>query len=277
MLQNGILQKRRCKPLDTLNQIRKRIDTYDRELIQLFEKRMEEVLQVLSFKKEHKMPIFQKEREEQVLKKAAENIQNPLFEAEAREFFEAIMRISRKLQAKLLFPYNIVLIGFMGAGKSAVGKELSLLLEMEMIDIDAYIEREIQMTIADLFERYGEDYFRDREEEAVEKISKKKNCIISCGGGVVLREKNIANLKKSGKVIFLEAKAETIYSRIHDDTTRPLLKGHMTVEGIQKKLEQRESYYQRAADFVISTDHRTEKEIAQEIISLLCEESFAVK
>lgn len=271
------MQKRRCDPLDALNQIRKKIDAYDQELVQLFEKRMEAVLQVLSLKKEYKMPIFQKEREEQVLKKAAENIQNPLFEAEAREFFETIMRISRKLQARILFPYNIVLIGFMGAGKSAVGKELSLLLEMELIDIDAYIEKEMKMTISDLFERYGEAYFRDREEEAVERISKRKNCIISCGGGVVLREKNIANLKKSGKVIFLEAKAETIYSRIQGDTTRPLLKGNMTIAAIQEKLKQRESHYQRAADFTVSTDHKTEREIAQEIIALLCEASPAVE
>ncbi len=256
--------------MDELNKLRKQIDYYDQELIDIFEKRMKIVLEIMSYKKAQKMPIFQEDREKQMLEKASENISNKSFEPEVQDFFKSIIKISRKLQSRHLFNYNIILIGFMGSGKSSIGKELSRLLEMEWIDTDVLIEKKMNMSINSIFEKYGEDFFRHKEEEVIQRLCCKNNKIISCGGGVVLRKENVENLRKSGKIIFLQAKPETIYQRIKNDTTRPLLKGRMTQTYIEKKLKQRNEYYRNSADFVINTDSKTKTEIAREIIVLLC-------
>ena len=121
---------------------------------------------------------------------------------------------------------NVILIGFMGSGKTTVGLRLSYRLRQSVIDMDKEIEREEKRTISDIFAVEGETYFRERETACLQKLIRTvSNQIISAGGGLPLREENRKLLRRLGKVFYLRADAETIYERLKGDTTRPLLQG----------------------------------------------------
>ena len=128
--------------------------------------------------------------------------------------------------------FNIFLIGFMGAGKSTIARNLQKELGMELVEMDERIVKEQGMSINDIFKTKGEDGFRDIESQLVIDLGKQDKAIVSCGGGVVIRPENVKNMKKSGKIIYLTAKPETILDRVKDSTQRPLLNGHMNVEYI---------------------------------------------
>ncbi len=162
---------------------------------------------------------------------------------------------------------NIVLCGMMGVGKTSVGKKLEWLSKRVCVDTDELIVQK-HGKIADIFERYGEEYFRNLETETAEKLSKRDNLIISTGGGLVMREKNVELLKKKGKIFFLRATLDTLLSRVTVNDSRPLLK-----ENAENKLRQlistRTPVYEAAADYIIDTDNRSVADIAQEILSLM--------
>ncbi|MBI5207500.1 MAG: shikimate kinase, partial [Candidatus Firestonebacteria bacterium] len=110
---------------------------------------------------------------------------------------------------------NIILIGFMGTGKSSIGKLLAKKKNKQFVDIDEEIEKSENLSITEIFNNYGEDYFRDLESKYLQRIiEQKKDCVIACGGGVVLKEKNINLLKKNSVVILLSAETEVIYNII---------------------------------------------------------------
>ena len=111
--------------------------------------------------------------------------------------FERIIRNSKRIQARTLFPYNIVLIGFMGAGKSTVSDYLSTMFAMEIVEMDQVIADREEMSIPDIFSTYGEEYFRDLETDLLIEMQSRKNTIISCGGGAALRERNVCLLYTS--------------------------------------------------------------------------------
>lgn len=161
---------------------------------------------------------------------------------------------------------NIVLIGFMGTGKSTVAKTLGKMFQMKIVEMDQEIVSQEDMTIPEIFSKHGEEYFRNCETRLLMDLQKKENVIISCGGGTPLRECNVIEMKKNGKVILLTAKPETIWARIKDNTDRPLLKGNMNVEYIKAMMEQRREKYFAAADVIVETDGKKIKEICQEII-----------
>ncbi|WZL73137.1 chorismate mutase [Clostridiaceae bacterium 35-E11] len=255
-----------AKKLNELEKLRQEIDIWDKKLVETFEERMKVVLKILAYKKKHGLPIFHDQREEQVLQKVAHHLQNKDFADEIQTLYREIMGISRKLQSKHLLPFNIVLIGFMGSGKSTIGRILSQQLAIELLDTDQLIEKKINMTIKDIFEKHGEGYFRQVERNMIKALGQEEHKIIACGGGVVLNKENIRDLKNKGKIILLEASAETIYHRLQEDTTRPLLEGHMTKSHITSMLQDRNLYYQEAADIVIHTDGKDTKEIGEEII-----------
>jgi shikimate kinase len=160
---------------------------------------------------------------------------------------------------------NIVLTGFMGTGKTKVGKELSRLLNMKLIDADTEIEKAEKMTINEIFKQYGESRFREVESEMVKKLSEYKNSIISTGGGVVLRQENIDALKKNGIIICLMAKPETILKRTCNNNDRPLLQVENPIERIKELLNFRKPFYEKA-DIIINTEEKTPLQIAEEII-----------
>jgi shikimate kinase len=168
-----------------------------------------------------------------------------------------------------IIDYNILLIGFMGSGKSTVSNELSKLLNMREIDMDQYIEEKEGQTIKEMFEKEGEEYFRDRETQAIYDLKEQKGIIISCGGGAVLRPENVKVMKQQGKIILLTATPETILERVKNNTHRPILNGNMNVEFIQALMDKRADKYKMAADITIRTDHKTVKEICNELIEAL--------
>ena len=161
---------------------------------------------------------------------------------------------------------NIVLTGFMGAGKSAVGRRLKEQTGMEMVDTDDIIERDAGMAISEIFEKFGEPHFRELEKKAVEEASELENHIIVTGGGVVLKEENINNLKKDGKIIYLHAPAEILFERIKDETHRPLLQVDDPLGKIKELLEFRAPFYANN-DFLIETSKMSVDEVAQEVIN----------
>lgn len=162
---------------------------------------------------------------------------------------------------------SIVLIGFMGSGKTTVGIKLSYKMRMVVEDTDKMIECKKDMSISDIFASQGESAFRDMETELLKELSEKKTCnIYSVGGGTPIREENRALLKKIGNVVFLRIKPETVFKRLQNDTSRPLLQGDNPMEKIQNLMEQRKSYYEDAADVIIDVDDKSTDEIVNEIV-----------
>ena len=141
---------------------------------------------------------------------------------------------------------NIVLVGFMGTGKTSVGKRLAERLEMPMIDTDDIITEGSGMDIPDIFARYGEAHFRDLESAAVCKAANLEGHVISTGGGVVLRESNLDVLKRNGVVFCLTATPEEIWRRVGSETHRPLLQGPNPLEKIEQMLIDRRPFYAHA-------------------------------
>lgn len=165
--------------------------------------------------------------------------------------------------------YNIMLIGFMGVGKSTISARLKELLPVEYVEMDALIAGKAGMTIADIFERYGEEYFRDLETGMIKELGNQKNLLVSCGGGAVLRDENVRLMKEGGKIVLLTASPETIYERVKDSKERPILNADMSVSHIEELMERRREKYERAADLVVSTDGKNVDEICMEVISML--------
>ena len=161
---------------------------------------------------------------------------------------------------------NIFLIGFMGAGKSSIAKELSKKLQMNIVEMDQRIVQEQGMSINEIFEKYGEDHFRDIESQLILDLGNTEPVIVSCGGGVVIRQENSQYMKKSGKVVFLTAKPETIFERVRYSKERPILNGNMNVEFIADLMAKRLPLNEAAADVMIHTDGKTVAQIAEEII-----------
>jgi len=162
--------------------------------------------------------------------------------------------------------HNIFLIGFMGVGKSTIAKLLAKELQAELVEMDETIEAEAGMSINEIFEKFGEQHFRDLETALVERVAKTGGAVVSCGGGAVLRPENVGLMKQSGKIIFLSATPETIYERVKHSTNRPLLNGNMNVEYIRGLMERRREAYENAADVVISTDGKWKSQIVEEIL-----------
>lgn len=248
-----------------LETIRDEIDHYDRQLVETFERRLNAVLQVMEYKKEHKLPIFQPQREKEVVNKVGSYVKEKKFQGEITSLYEEIMKISRRLQSRNLYPFNIVLVGFMGSGKTSVGKRLSSLLEMDLIDTDLVIEERMGMTISEIFNTMGEMEFRKLEREIVIGLQGTKNSIISCGGGIVLDPENVGTLKEGGRIIWLNASPEEIYNRLLGDKSRPLL-SDLSLEDIRILWEKRLPLYEAASHIMVITDGKTVDEIAEEIL-----------
>jgi len=160
---------------------------------------------------------------------------------------------------------NIVLTGFMATGKTVVGKRLAEKLNFKYIDTDEIIEKEMRMKISEIFKKFGEKFFREKEKEVAKKVSSLDRHVISTGGGIVLNEENIKNLKKNGVIINLRAKPETIYERTKGDTSRPLLNKPDPLSEIKKLLAFRKPFYEKC-DFYIETDELAPSEIVDKII-----------
>lgn len=170
---------------------------------------------------------------------------------------------------------NIYLTGFMASGKTTVGKALAEKLHKSFIDTDEEIVHDNECSIADIFEREGEEAFRKMESELIEKLSIYESMgtsfVVSLGGGAIKSEKNIDLMKKSGTVILLYSRPEIIYERTKDDENRPLLKNRHSVEGIKELMDERAPLYEKAKDFTVNTDSGDIDAIVDEIVHILGE------
>ena len=161
---------------------------------------------------------------------------------------------------------NIFLIGFMGAGKSTIARTLQAQYDMKLVEMDEQIESEEGMKISEIFAQKGEVYFRSLETQLLESLQNQENTVVSCGGGVPMRECNVEAMRKSGKIVYLSANPETIYERVRHFHTRPLLEGNMNVDYITQLMDARMPKYLSAADFIVETDGKQAEEISEEIV-----------
>lgn len=162
---------------------------------------------------------------------------------------------------------NICLVGFMGAGKSTIARQLSSALGYEVLSTDAMIVEQEGREISEIFKKEGEPYFRKVEKAMVRKVSALEKVIVDCGGGVVLDPENLSCLKQTGMVIYLSATPESIYERVKNHTHRPLLNVENPMQVICDLLDKRQAFYAQAS-YTIDTDNRNLNDICAEIISL---------
>lgn len=160
---------------------------------------------------------------------------------------------------------NVVLIGFMGCGKTTIGKELAKNINFNFIDTDFMIEKLEKKSIEKIFDSFGEHYFRKLEKNVCNKVSSFKNCVISTGGGVIKCEESIVNLKKTGITIYLKATADKIYENLKYDTKRPLLKTKDKFKTICELLEQRVHLYEKYSDLIFDINNKSPFILAREI------------
>lgn len=170
---------------------------------------------------------------------------------------------------------NIILVGFMGTGKSSVGRKVASILRLNFIDMDEEIEKREKRSIPEIFGCFGESYFRQCERNLVKELAGRSSLVISAGGGVVLRKENIEDFSKSGLVICLDASIETIVKRIGSDKTRPLLAVDDKVSKIKELMSKRKAYYDMIK-LHINTDNKSVDEVAEEVIRLYREYKYNI-
>ena len=164
---------------------------------------------------------------------------------------------------------NIILIGYRGTGKSSIGQRLAEALELHYVGLDAEIVKYAAKSIPEIVEDDGWEKFRDIESEIVKKSAMRNQCVLDTGGGAILRAENVALLKRSGRVFWLQASVADIVDRIGADNQRPSLTGEQSfTDEVEEVLAQRTPLYAAAADHAIDTSGRSFDEIVQAIIDL---------
>lgn len=164
---------------------------------------------------------------------------------------------------------NIILIGFMGSGKTTVGKLLAKHLDMAFIDMDEAIESAQGKTVREIFDEQGESAFRTMETKYLEQSLEAKNMILATGGGVVMRPENVRLLDEIGTIIFLHASLEQLIAQLRNDTKRPLIQGENYEVKVKTLLEQREATYLSVADVIIQTTGKVITEVVDEVLDIL--------
>lgn len=153
---------------------------------------------------------------------------------------------------------NIALIGFMGSGKTTVGKLLAKTMDMKFVDIDKVIEAHEKKSINDIFHEKGQNYFRDLEREVISQEALKNDCVIATGGGSILDNENIKRLKETSFIVFLNATIECLYLRLKDNATRPILnEAEDKRKLIEELLDKRKFLYQMSADYTVDINEYT--------------------
>ncbi len=173
---------------------------------------------------------------------------------------------------------SVALVGFMGAGKTAVGKALSKKLNRKFVDLDYLIKYKVGKPVPEIFYQDGEDAFRELEIEVTKKVSRDKNLVIACGGGIVLNKINIDRLKNNSVIVYLTASPRVILKRTSGEgEERSLLNVSDKISVIRELLRFRKPFYERAADIKINTSRLDIDSVAEQIIIKLKEdESFNI-
>jgi shikimate kinase len=165
---------------------------------------------------------------------------------------------------------NIALIGFMGSGKSTIGRILAKELRLKFVDLDQLIEKTTEKPISEIFRVGGESLFRELESAALRKTLEERGQVISCGGGIVLREENRAALKQNAAVVYLKISPEEAYARVGESGyKRPLLAVEDPFAEIRRLLEERDPLYTLTSDIIIDTTDKTKAKVADEVLHKL--------
>ena len=162
---------------------------------------------------------------------------------------------------------NIVLVGFMGSGKSTVAKLLAKTLDIDYVNTDSIIEAQEGISVNEIFNRHGEAYFRKRERAVIIDVSERNSSVIDTGGGVVINSENVEDLKRTGLVFCLNASPEEIYRRTKAHAHRPLLNVDDPIAEIDRLLKERRVFYDKA-EYQIDTDGKSAEEIVRKIADL---------
>jgi len=163
---------------------------------------------------------------------------------------------------------NIYLVGFMGAGKTSIGRLVAKKLRHEFVEMDTVIEEQETLKIVDIFAEKGETYFRDLEKKLLKELATRNNLVVSCGGGVICDEQNLKLLKNSGIVFSLTVSAETAYERTKKDVSRPILNVSDPLAKIRELLAVRNKYYAQA-HYKINTEENSIEELADKIVNII--------
>jgi shikimate kinase len=161
---------------------------------------------------------------------------------------------------------NLVLIGFMGTGKTEVGRLLAESLNRRLIDTDQVIVEREGQSVKDIFASSGETYFRQKEQELIQELSVRKGLVIATGGGIVLNTENVNLLRESGYVVWLDADGDTLADRLSGDTERPLLAGGADLAALYRE---REALYREAAHVRVDTTEKAPLVVVSEIIRVI--------
>ena len=169
--------------MNDLELYREQLALCDDKIIDALVERNSIIEKIMAYKEEYGMSIIQPKQEEKQERQLAIKLDGNKYSEEIEDVFRRIRRNSKRIQARKLFDYNIVLIGFMGAGKSTISDYLSTVFDMEIVEMDQLIADREEMSIPDIFATYGEEYFRNLETDLLIEMQDKKNVVISCGGG----------------------------------------------------------------------------------------------
>lgn len=165
---------------------------------------------------------------------------------------------------------NVVLIGFMGVGKSSIGSLLADRINYKFIDTDVEVEKNCLMPVENIFTKFGEEYFRVLESKVIKKVSSLRKVVISTGGGAVLRKENVDTLRADGLIIHLDASPDTILRNISIKNNRPLLKD-VSKEKIMELMQKRKRYYE-CYDYTLCTNGLSINQVVDQITNILKEQ-----
>ena len=231
--------------IEKLDNLRERIDSVDERIAELFCERLQICGEIAAYKRMHSMPIESPAREKEIV--AARCGEHPDLEWEIAALFRTLFEISKSFQHSKL---NLYLVGMPHCGKTRFGRKLSMLLDRPLADTDEMVMQEQDMTIDDIFDKYGEAYFREMEHNELMKVAAMGGLVVSTGGGVLTNPNNIKLIKHSGKVVFLNRKLENLLGA--NPLNRPLLReGDST---IIRLYNERIGTYMEYADFIIDPD-----------------------
>lgn len=160
---------------------------------------------------------------------------------------------------------SVYLCGFMGCGKSHIGRQLAKLLGCDFVDLDSYIEQREGMTIAEIFEKHGEPYFRNAEAKYIREMP--ENCVVATGGGAIINPNTAEAARNAGKVVFLDASFATCYARIKGDTRRPLVMKN-TPEQLEELYNARRAVYRKNSSAIIGANGK-DSDIVSEIVKMV--------
>ena len=253
--------------MDELTKLRENLEICDEVIIDTLRMRYQIVEEITVFKQQHGLSIVHLNEDERKRQFALKKLVNNKYQEDILKVYDYIRYRSKKIQSANVFDYNIFLIGFMGVGKSTISSTLNDIFAMDVIEMDEIIAKRNGMSISEIFEIHGEEYFRNEETKLLIESQSSKNKIISCGGGVPMREENVREMKKNGKIILLTARPETILSRVADSHDRPLIENNKNVNYIGDLMEKRRAKYEAAADVIIQTDGKSAVQICEEIIA----------